>query len=219
MPIMIIPPQPFPTFSSQPYYIPQPQQFTVETERFRHNQAMYSFGEYAMFALMWTIEDFDQGLVPRCQKCFVNFGEIAAAFKQPSLNKCTECFGTTFSGGFRALIVRPTIWVPSTDEYTPDRKGMLLLNHAQVQSTDDFRANRNDYVFKADGSRWKINSLQIDSLTTGMEPTTDLRNMVGFTYGCDREDETSVAYMIGPPPDVLSYRLQHASGTFGGPNT
>jgi hypothetical protein len=76
-----------------------------------------------------------------------------------------------------------------------------------VQSTDDFRANRDDWVFKADGSRWRIAALETDTLTTGLEATTDLRDMVGHTYQSVREDEASVAYMIGPPSTVLTPRL------------
>ena len=37
-----------------------------------HYEALFQFGEFLLFTLMWTVADFEQGLVGRCQSCFVN---------------------------------------------------------------------------------------------------------------------------------------------------
>jgi hypothetical protein len=83
----------------QPYYLREPQRWAVDQERQRHLQALYTVGEWTMFCLMWNLEDFQNGLVTRCSVCY---NRSSQAYKQGERNKCPDCFGTTFEGGFRA---------------------------------------------------------------------------------------------------------------------
>src|SRR5258708_66990 len=128
MPSIYVPPDPLPNPEPPPdtsglvtaavYQLPDPRSYAVEQERMRHNQALYAYGEYAMFALMWTIRDLEHGRVQRCSRCFEDVGlndRIADTYKQANLRLCPVCFGTSFEGGYRALIIRPSLWDFSED--------------------------------------------------------------------------------------------------------
>jgi hypothetical protein len=77
-------------------HAPDPQPHAVATERFRHDGALFQWGEYAIFVLMWSVDDFEQGRVGRCPACYTAYGLIAEAYDQPARRNCPECFGTTF---------------------------------------------------------------------------------------------------------------------------
>jgi hypothetical protein len=96
--------------SNSPFYLRPHQNWAIEQERYRHNQALYSVGEMVMFVLMWHVEDHLKGYVRRCPRCF-NGDDARAAkvYEQSTVNKCPMCYGTTFEGGVRAKIIRPAI--------------------------------------------------------------------------------------------------------------
>ena len=56
------------------HHLPDPQAYAIDQERARHDSALYSFGEYAMFVLMWNIIDHEAGLVDRCPTCYEAYG-------------------------------------------------------------------------------------------------------------------------------------------------
>jgi hypothetical protein len=184
---------------ANPYYLPDPQHYAIEQERQRHNQAVYSFGEYSIFCLLWTILDFTNGLVRRCARCYLSYGDVADVYEQPSQRRCIDCLGTTFEGGIKAYIVRPAIWTTDSDEIREAPRGDLVINTATVQSTSDFRLSTNDYILREDGSRWQVKTPVTNWVVTGFEVATDARTMVGYNnVGVLREDESSVAYLIPP---------------------
>ena len=55
--------------SAQPYFLKTPDFYMIGQERQNHNEAVYLYGEYAMFALMWNAIDFAAGLVDHCPNC------------------------------------------------------------------------------------------------------------------------------------------------------
>src|SRR6478609_414109 len=59
-----------PLVTASPYYLRDRQNWAVEQERMRHDEALYSIGEYAIFVLMWHIQDLTAGLVQRCSRCY-----------------------------------------------------------------------------------------------------------------------------------------------------
>lgn len=183
------------------HHLPDPQRFAVNQERQRHDQALYRYGEYAMFVLMWTIHDHHAGLVDRCPTCYQSYGKIAKAYGQPSVNKCADCFGTTFEGGFKARVVRPSLWDYNEPDYREHNRGEVIIATASIQSTSDFKMGTGDHIFRADGTRWQMRSVGTNHLRTGFEMPTSARSALGFNYGqVSREDETSVSYTIPPTP-------------------
>lgn len=193
---------------TQPYYLPDPQNFALDQERMRHSQALYAFGEYTMFVLMWTLLDFEAGLIGRCQTCFLAYGKVAEAYGQPSKNDCPDCFGTSLEGGFKARIVRPAMWDFTEPDTQDNARGEVTLASATVQTTGDVSMNTGDYLFRADGTRWQARSNDTNHLHTGFEMLNSARSALGYTYTqASLEDDTSVAYLIPPTKDVLTSRL------------
>jgi hypothetical protein len=193
--------------SNQPFYVRDRKNWAIDQENYRHKQAIYTIGEYALFVLMWTVEDFQAGLVQRCQRCFEG-NNLAArtskVYEQPTQNKCTECFGTTFLGGTRAKIVRSAIFTDSDDDEKRGNKGVTHPQRLSIESTNDFRFRAGDYVFRIDGSRWQLTGPQRVTLRTGFEHPTQTADSIGYVRAVGSlEDKTSIAYSIPPTEDQL----------------
>jgi len=191
---------------SQPYYLPHPQQYAVEQERYRHDQALYSFGEYSLFLLMWKIQDFEKGLVGRCPTCFLAYGKIAEAYGQASSSVCPDCLGTTFDGGYKAKIIRPAIWDDTSARANSlTRSGEVETDSTAIQSTNDFRMHTDDYVFRADGSCWQVQDYIESMLNTGFQHMNAQRGLVGVNYNRVKlEDSLTVAYSAVSMEDVIT---------------
>lgn len=197
--------------SVQPYYVRDFQDWAVEQERMNHIQALYTVGEYAAFVLMWHLEDHLNGLVARCSSCYVSAGKIAEAYGQVTKNRCLTCFGTTFEGGYKAFIVRPTIWSDTDEDEKYDRRGVVNPNDVSIETTPDFRIRQNDYCFRQDGTRWQMRVPQRVTLRTGF--THPLQSTTNLTYNHQRasqEDPDSVAFQI--PPDTATLRTVLSRG-------
>lgn len=206
MPIPVSPPPPTPPQPGNPLWLPDPQKYAVDQERYRHEDALYHFGEYAIFVLLWRIQDHEAELVARCSTCFTDFGEINETYQQPTIRKCPDCFGTTFEGGFKAKIVRPSLWDFHEADDKTDRagRGEMIAQGASVQATADFRLRTGDYILRGDGSRWQMKTIASSHLREGFEVPSTERTALGFNFGvCNREDESSVAYIIPPLQDDL----------------
>jgi hypothetical protein len=202
----------------RPYYVRDRQPWAVQQERQRHTQAMFTVGEYAMFALMWHLQDFQNGLVARCPRCYSQSPDsrqekIAKVYQQPIQNKCPVCFGTTFDGGFKALIVRPTIFSDTDESEILKDRGIVHPDDVQVESTVDFRVRQNDYVFRASGDRWQLRVPQRVTLRTGFDPPLQSQSAITYNHASAQLEDpvASVAYKIGPNKAMLRSILSRHS--------
>lgn len=198
--------------SNQPFYIRTPKPWAVDQENYRHDQAMYAIGEPAMFVLMWKVEDHRLGYVRRCPRCYDNsdakLAQASAAYNQPTQNKCPMCYGTTFEGGVRGRVVRPSIFTDTDDQEVVAERGVKYPQTLSVESTSDFRYRAGDYVFRTDGSRWQLSSPQRIQVRTGFAHPTQQTDSIGYaTTIATLEDKTSVAWMIPPSEDDLKQAL------------
>lgn len=187
-----------------PYYVRKTQNWAVEQERQRHVQALYSVGEYCVFALMWHLPDFEKGLVDRCSVCYKAYDKIAETYGQSSQFKCPSCFGTTFEGGFRAIIVRPAIFTDADDTEAFQARGVVHTRELNVESTPDFRIHNGDYVFRVDNARFRLRTPSRVTLRSGFAHPWQRQS--GLTYNHARaglEDPTSPAYDVPFSKDVL----------------
>lgn len=185
---------------TNPHWVQDPQDYAVATLVQDQDDALWTFGEYVMLVLLWNIRDFERGQVARCPTCYSNFGKIADAYGQAAKEKCPDCFGTTFQGGFRAKIVRPAIFTAvDVDDNPEGSRGHIASASTSVQTTNDFTLRNRDFVFRGDGSRWSFIRPASTVAYTGFEVKGPI---VGWNAGqVVREDESSVAYTV-PPEDT-----------------
>lgn len=190
---------------TSPFWLPDRQDFVIDQERSRHTEALYHFGEYAMFVVLWRIQDHEAGHVERCPKCYTAYGKTAEVYQQSARSECPECFGTTFEGGYRARIVRPALWDDTKDDHSPDHaRGEIIRSTATIQTTGDFYLRTNDYAFRGDGTRWQVKAGAEVAVQTGFHQSSPASAVVGYTFAnAAREDESSVAFVIPPTPAEL----------------
>lgn len=201
-------PEPF-----QPYYVRDSQRWAVDQERERHLQALYTIGEWTMFCLMWHLDDFRNNLVDRCPVCYLD-NPYSAAYKQPERNKCPNCFGTTFDGGFRAIIVRPAIFGDTDEDQKFQARGVVDADQLNMESTPDFRVRTGDYCFRATGNRFYLRVPKRVTLRTGFATPYQRAMAVGYNHArASLEDANSVAYTIPPVEKDLIDILNVSSPT------
>lgn len=190
--------------SVKPYYVRDTQNWAVEQEHMRHDQALYSIGEWVMFTLMWHVLDHEAGLVDRCADCYLSRGKISEAYGQGDQNKCPTCFGTTFQGGIRAQIIRPAIFTDTDEEERDGRRGTERSQTVAIESTHDFRVRSGDYAFRADGTRWYLRHPNSVRVRTGFGyPSQEATNLTLNFATASLEDKTSVAHLIPPAAPAL----------------
>lgn len=186
-----------------PQWLRDPQDYAVQQERYRHDQALNTYGEYAMFVLLWDVDDFVAGRVQRCPECYIAYGKIAETYKQSARKDCPDCYGTTFEGGYKAKVIRPSMWDANEEDEQEARRGEVTIQTASIQSTSDFRLRVGDYIFRADGSRWQMRTVSTSAVRTGFQ-SPERRTEVGYNYGLvQREEEGTVAYTIPPLTDAI----------------
>ncbi|MFE0490217.1 hypothetical protein [Streptomyces griseoaurantiacus] len=193
-------------------YVRAQQNWAIDQERQRHDEALWSLGESVMFCLMWTARDHDAGLVALCPLCADD--RISKAYGQPSRNKCPDCFGTRFEGGYRALIVRPAIFTDADDSQSFTARGVVAPQEVHLETTSDFRVHSGDYAMRATGERLQLRAPQRTTLRTGFG--TPYQREVATAYNLARaavEDPESVAYIIPPDTDDLVEILSRSGAT------
>ena len=177
--------------------------WAVEQMQARHDGALWRFGEYAMFILLWRIDDLNAGRVRRCPECVTPHDDIAEVYEQTFKTRCPSCFGTTFEGGYKAKIVRPSLWDYSETTNKVDSQGEVKKANTSVQTTSDFAMRTGDYILRADGTRWRVQSLSTNHLRTGFGFPDRADTIVGFNYGnVVMQDEKSNAYAIEVPDEL-----------------
>lgn len=189
------------------YFVRERKDWAVQNERFRHDQALLMMGEPAMFVLMWKVEDWKFGYVRRCPRCYKD-GTGADVYDQPTINKCPMCFGTTFEGGVRAKIIRPTLFGDVDDQEQLSERGTTYPQHVSVESTSDFRFRAGDFIFRADGSRWQLGNPTRITLRTGYGHPSQGRDSFAYIQAqASLQDKTNVAWIIPPSQDDLMQML------------
>jgi hypothetical protein len=207
------------TYAKQ-FYVRDRQDWAIEQERYRHDQALYSIGEYSIFYLMWSLLDLEAGLVTRCARCYGTAGTIAnretVVYNQPTINRCPDCFGTTYEGGFRARIVRPAIWADNDESEKQDAKGVVHPETVNVESTWDFRMRQGDYIIRADGSRWRLPaSPRRTTLRSGYDHPGQAANAISYSQIQARLEEAgTVAYTLLPTDKISIHTLLVQPGYF-----
>lgn len=202
----------------QPAWQRDIQRWAITQERQRHVQALWQFGELAVFCLMWTAADNAAGLVGRCLRCFASAApslgtedRISASYGQGNQYACTDCFGTQFEGGYRALIVRPAIFTDMDKGQVKSSKGVVQPGTLGIETTPDFRVRPGDYCFRSSGDRFQLRQPKRTTLRTGFATPWQADSAIDYNQlNAALEDPASVAYQI--PPDAG--QLAQVLGTY-----
>jgi hypothetical protein len=188
------------------YWSRDREHWAVTQEQERHNQVLWEYGELAIFALLWHLEDFTAGLVGRCQTCYLGETSVQAriseAYGQGDQYKCKDCFGTTFEGGYKAIIVRPTLFSDTDKDQKTHSRGLVNADEVDIESTADFRIRTGDYCIRATGDRFFLRVPQRVTLRTGFG--VPWQSTAAVTYSHARaviEDPEDVSYIIPPDND------------------
>ena len=179
----------------------RPEHYAVDQEILRHDDAVNWYGEMTAFIQWWQVDDFVNGLVVRCSRCFPwqdqTERRIAAAFEQPTQEKCPVCFGTTFEGGYKAITYSPAIWAPgpeSSDDI--GRHGEHYVRGAQVQPSSIVKLRDGDTAVRLDGTRWRLASPLEGELSTGFGFHGELNEQMRSAIVANIQDPSTVDYMV-----------------------
>lgn len=198
---------------SQPFRPAPAMSWTSRHTSHFQSEALYAVGELALFTLMWRPIDFERGLVTRCSTCFEGpEARQAAAFQQPTKKKCPDCYGTTYEGGFRAQIVRPTIMADRNAETTDVHRGVVTIDSLAFETTPDFTLHKGDYLFRFDNTRFQCEEKKEAIIRTGFASPQSQESFSGLSTA-HLEDPTSVAFAIPPLDPTL---LRNVLSTLGG---
>lgn len=170
--------------------------YAVAQERLRHDDAAMWYGEMSCFVLWWSAEDHSLGLVGRCETCYLPYGRIAEVYNQAPKAKCSNCYGTTFEGGFRALLYRPALWDHTHLSEEIGQRGLTVMEEAIIQPTTDFQMRDNDLVIRGDNSRWRISIPKQTEIATGFGSMSGWDAVVTGNVSAKLEDPTSVVYTV-----------------------
>lgn len=169
--------------------------YAVDQEVLRHDDAIHYYGEMTACVMLWSVRDFELGLVERCSVCYTPLGLVTEAYQQSSKQKCANCYGTTFEGGIRALIYRPALWDETPVSQDIRERGHTIVASGTVQVTSDFNMRDGDYLVRQDGTRWRITEPTGSEIVNGFGPT-GTQVFSGATFQVQLEDRSSVAYMV-----------------------
>jgi hypothetical protein len=201
------------SITKSPFWTPATQPQVVSELSKSHDEVLFLVGTPAMFVAMWHVSDFEAGLVGRCQTCFAADNRITAAYGQSGDPKCPNCYGTTFDGGIRARVVRPAIITDPNTETVPGQRGEYTTDQLSVETTSDFYLRTGDYMFLADGTRYKVNEMDTLVVRTGFAVTSQADSVGGVISQATLEDPSSVAYVIPPAPAAVTALLRSLTGT------
>jgi hypothetical protein len=89
-------------------------------------------------------------------------------------------------------------------------RGEANVQSGQVTTTGDFRMEPRDFIFRGDGRRFQVSSIQATHLSSGFGTQSSTDTAIGAVYGVAEENPNSPAYLIGPDAQGLMELLNPA---------
>lgn len=183
----------------------QPSDYDIAQEQQRHDDAIHWYGEMSCFILWWHPRDFEDGLVGRCSDCYIPFGDIADAYRQPSQKKCPTCYGTSFEGGIKRLLYRPALWSITPEKEGVVKRGEVDIERGVIEMLSNISCRQGDVVVRADGSRWVMGQPKWQEITTGFGSQRGAPALrLGSTAQVTLEDVSTVSYFPMVNMDALN---------------
>lgn len=177
-----------------PYQNQHPYALAQEVQR--HDDAVHWYGEMTAFILWWHIHDFEANLVARCSVCYTPLGDITEVYRQVPKQKCAGCYGTTFEGGYRAIIYRPAIWDTTRTDSRTEKRGDIVKATGTIQMASGFIARAGDTAVRSDGTHWQLSQAQGPELSTGFGPRGGLDSVIRSKANVQLEDADAVSHLV-----------------------
>lgn len=187
-----------PASHKAPFWLPQTQTYSNLRLIDSHTHVLYSLGEYCLFILMWHVDDFKAGRVGRCTTCYTTRARASEAYKQSDDGSCPNCYGTSFEGGFRAQVIRPTLVSDRSTDTVPERHGEVITDTVSLETTTDFSTHTGDYVVRAEGTRYRMEEMGTLVVRSGFDLPYQSESVGGLIPSAKLENPSSVAYLISP---------------------
>jgi len=143
--------QPVPPIQTIPYQVESPllvvkqrENWTqIDQQRF-HDEALQWYGEECVVRLLWRAEDAAQGLVTYCETCQDSpnpanpsasvQSRVSKVYRQTGNSYCPDCYGTTFTGGFKPVAYHLYMLASDTPEVRRSlQTGQFWQENPQVQ--------------------------------------------------------------------------------------
>lgn len=178
-----------------------------------HVDALYRYGEFVMFILLWTAQDHEDGLVASCQVCVLGDRLSAGYGGRSGDPDCPSCYGTSFEGGYRARIVRPAIVSDRDVETRQDRRlGEVEGERLSLQTTSDFYVRTGDLMIRANRQRYTLSQMESEVIRSGFDAPSQVESTGGQVGAATLvSDVGSSIYRFPPTDEQVRLRLEQAS--------
>lgn len=200
------------SLSTQPHWAAQREDYAFKTLRRDIADTLFKFGEWVLVVLMWSLADFEDGLVDRCSVCYTAAGRLAEVYQQPNKRLCPSCYGTTFEGGIRALVRRPALVIDDDVDEAPSKHGVREVQSARADIWVDFTLRTNDYLIRSDNSRYQVHVPAMDTLYHGYGFVAPAFTGMCQQVSINLEDRSSVVYLVPPGDNTDIFDLLDPTG-------
>ena len=183
-----------------PMLVVKQQEIWTKTDQQRfHDEALQWFGEECIVRQLWRAEDAANGQVGYCIACQDSpnpkspdvsiQNRVSNVYKQTGNSYCTECYGTTFIGGFKPIcyhlymLAADTPQVRSnltTGQFWKDNPNVQLSWYPEIR-TGDLVVRVNTWVNGTPtslGDRFQVSTVNPQTIRTGPGISYNTSNIV-----------------------------------------
>ena len=159
----------------------------IDQQRF-HDETLQWFGEECIVRQLWRAEDAANGQVTYCQQCQDSPNptspdtaiqqRVSNVYKQSGNSYCPNCYGTTFTGGFKTTCYHLYMLASDTPQQRVNMStGQFWKNNPQVQFSWFPEIRVGDIVIRVNqwsngnpislGDRFQISTVNPQTIRTG----------------------------------------------------
>ena len=176
----------------------------IDQQRF-HDEALQWFGEECVVRLIWRAEDAAAGLVEYCTQCQDSpnptnpnssvQARASRVYRQSGNSYCTNCYGTTFVGGFQPTAYHLYMLASDTaDVRTNLTTGQFWKENPQVQFSWFPQIRQGDLVIRI--ASWK------DDIPTSSSTRFQVSAVNPVTVRTGPGNSAGAPYRVGAQPLV-----------------
>jgi len=178
---------------------------TIDQQRF-HDEALQWYGEQCIVRQLWRFEDQVNGLVGYCLTCqdspnptmpsIAIQNRVSNVYKQTGNSYCPDCYGTTFSGGFKPICYHTYMVAQDAPQVRNSMQtGQFWRDNPQVQFSWFPEIREGDLVVRVEqwsngvpvalGDRFIVNVVNPQTIRTG--PGVSYNTNIYISQSCTLE--------------------------------